>query len=260
MSSLSDKWVEQAKRLATGQKRKIECCSDSPSAYISNNKKGVGYYCFRCGTKDFKPHGRRSIEEVLAARKELDNVKAMREIPSRCLTLYNPQTPEAAQLWVLQSGLSPEEASDVYGLMYDPKTQRVNIPFEGGFLARSINGDRPKYIKAGADTQFYALTSRSENLVIVCEDIMSAIKLYKAGYNAIAILGTAITNSVALRLSKFQDIICWTDGDAAGDAAWVKLRKKMSLYSVRIKRVRTGRDPKRVSTEEIKKLIGEQIW
>ena len=48
------------------------------------------------------------------------------------------------------------------------------------------------------------------------------------------------------------------DGTTAGDAAWLKLRKRMALYDTSLSRIRTDDDPKNISITEIKRLIGEQ--
>jgi len=250
-------WESQAKALATGQKKKIPCCSTAPSAYISNTRDGLGFFCFRCETKHFKPHGRRSAQEILEARNAEAEIKSLREIPKRCIPLYHEDVPREAVLWVLTSGLTPEEATSKYGMMYDPKTRRVCIQITGGFLARAVFGERPKYIKAGLDTTTYPLYRPGDSLVVVCEDIMSAIKVYKAGYSSVSILGTAVTPLIASELSAFNKIICWTDGDPAGDKAWVKLRRRMALYPVKLFRVRTDKDPKEIHAETIRQTIGE---
>lgn len=259
MTSVSDEWEKQALALPTGQKTKIQCCGNSPSAMISNNRWGINYFCFRCETKKSKAHGRRSIAEILEARKAVQELREMRSIPKRCIPLYHPDVPSEAHVWVLKSGLSPEEATDTYGFLYDPKTRRVSLPFVGGFLSRAVFNERPKYVKSGADTEMYSICKLDERLVIVTEDMMSAIKVHKAGYNVTAILGTAVTPTIASALAKFDTVVCWTDGDEAGDAAWVKLRKRMALYPVNLVRVRTDDDPKEFTAAQIRALIGEKL-
>ena len=226
---------------------------------ISNNRWGINYFCFRCETKKSKPHGQRSVKQILEARKATEELRELRSIPKRCIPLYHPDTPPEAHVWVLRAGLSPEEATDTYGFMYDPNTRRVSLPFVGGFLSRAVFNERPKYVKSGANTEIYSLCEHGGRLVVVTEDMLSAIKVHKAGYNAIAILGTAVTPVIASTLAKFPTVLCWTDGDKAGDVAWVKLRKKMGLYPVELGRIRTKEDPKEFTSAQIRALIGEKI-
>lgn len=260
MTLLSDNWEAAARALPTGQKTKIECCGNSPSAMISNTRKGIGYFCFRCETKAFKPHGKRSIAEIREAREAVAQLKQLRTIPNRCVPLYDPTVPSVARVWVLRAALTPETASDEYGMRYDPQTRRVSIPIKGGFLSRAVfKEDKPKYVKSGADTEYYPLYHDRERPVVICEDIMSAIKVHKTGFNSIAILGTAFTPTVASEVSQFPTAVCWTDGDKAGDKAWVAVRKRMALHPTKVVRVRTDNDPKNIHAAEIRRLIGEQI-
>jgi len=250
-------WQVLAKSLPIGQKRKIPCCGADATSYVSQDHKGIRMGpCFRCGDKRYIPHGPRSVAEVLAARKALEETVELRSIPKRCIKLSDPETPSQAVLWVLQSGLSPETAEDTYGIRYDPKTRRVCIPIPDGFLARAVHGERPKYIKAGASrTEMYKLITEEGKPVVLVEDILSAIAVNRAGYNSIAALGTAITPTIAADLGTHPV----TDADKAGDQAWVKLRRRMGLYPCELHRVRTELDPKNIHTAGIAKIIKEQI-
>jgi DNA primase len=180
---------------------------------------------------------------------------SLRAIPASAISLSAPETPSEAILWVLEAGLTPERAETIYGMKYDPVMRRVCIPIEGGFLARAVFNERPKYIKCGASkTEMYKLINTDGPIVMV-EDILSAIAVNRAGFNSVSILGTAITVSVAAELGKHPFVISWTDGDKAGDMAWVNLRKKMGLYDTKLKRIRTDKDPKNFTQQEIKDLI-----
>ena len=72
-------WKDMAKALDCNSKRKIMCCGSSPSALISNNRFGIRFHCFRCTDfNTFIPHGKRSVSEILAARKATHSLKALR--------------------------------------------------------------------------------------------------------------------------------------------------------------------------------------
>jgi len=253
-------WQTLAKSLPIGQKRKIQCCGKDATAYVSQNKYGIRMGpCFRCGREEFIPHGPRSVKEILAARKALEDTVQLRSIPKRAKLLSDTETPPEAIIWVLKAGLSPELAEGVYGMRYDPVTRRVCIPIEGGFLARAIFNERPKYVKAGATkTETYSLIE-GDGPVVMTEDILSAIAVNRAGYSSISVLGTAITPTIAAELGKHRVVIGWTDGDPAGDKAWVKLRKRMGLYPTELKRIRTDKDPKNIHRADIVQLIEEVL-
>ena len=252
-------WQTMAKALPYGQSRKVQHCGSSPAARINHSNAGINLHCFRCGEQEFIPHGPRSAAEILAARQATQELKEARSIPSRCLGLTEEGVPSEALLWVLRAGLTPERATDEYGFKYDPKTRRVCVPLVGGFLARAVFKDSPKYIRAGAmDQTVYELAVGAGTTGIVVEDILSAIKVANAGFSSLAILGTSISAEVSVALGRYKHLVCWTDADKAGDAAWLKLRKRMSLYDIKLSRIRTAADPKNINTTEIKRLIGEK--
>lgn len=190
-------------------------------------------------------------------RKASEEIKESREIPQRCLLLSDPETPPEAVLWVLRTGLSPEEAQSRYGMRYDPKTQRVCVPIKDGFIARAVFRERPKYLRCGAGDTDYYLLHVTEDVVVLTEDILSAIKVRSTGYSAVAALGTSVSDRLAQVLSKYPRVICWTDADKAGDKAWVAVRSKMAVYSSGLSRIRTEQDPKSVDKSEIIRLIKE---
>jgi len=247
-------WKDMAKALDCGTKRKIMCCGSSPSALISNNRFGIRFHCFRCTDfNTFIPHGKRSVAEILAARKASNELKTSLAKPQRAIPLTDPSVPTEAHAWVLQAGLLPEDASSTYGMSYDPYTRRVLIPLENGFLARAVFNERPKYIKS-SKASVYELPV-NDSTVVVTEDILSAIKVNSLGYSTLAILGTAVSPVIASRIARYKNIIIWTDSDKAGDAAYVKLRKKLSLYPVNIRRIVTDDDPKLIHKKTIRKLM-----
>ena len=252
-------WQAMAKTLAYGASRKIQHCGSSPAARINHSNAGISLYCFRCGEQEFIPHGPRSAAEILAAREATKELTEARSIPKRCVGLTDTNVPSEALLWTLKTGLTPEEATDAYGFKYDPKTRRVCIPLDGGFIARAVYAEQPKYIRSGSmDQEVWEQRVGESTTCVVTEDILSAIKVARSGFSSIAILGTNVSPTAAARIGLYKRITCWTDGDKAGDAAYLKLRQRLALHDVTLNRIRTDADPKNLSINEIKRLIGEQ--
>ena len=110
-------WKDHAKRLAFDQRRKVIHCSTEPSAYISNSTAGLSLYCFRCGEREFVPHGKLSAHDILEMRNR-DEEEARQPYPT-CTELYADGVPSSAHLWVLQAGLTPERATDEYGFGWE---------------------------------------------------------------------------------------------------------------------------------------------
>lgn len=168
------------------------------------------------------------------------------------------QASDDAITWVLQAGITPERASGVYEFLYDEVVRRVIIPIlhnfkpTGEWTARSVHG-RPKYIGSpgAAQRMWYARGDKRENRgVVVVEDVLSAIRVYEAGYNAVAVLGTTIPDALG-PLCSGRDVVSWFDGDKAGQAAHRRLRKRLSPFDCNVTRISTICDPKRYSRELI---------
>ena len=172
--------------------------------------------------------------------------------------------PAEALQWVLLGGLTPEEAQDTYGMRWHEDVRRVLIPIYKhntlqGILGRAVYGERPKYRMLGgpADT-IYRLPHRADQATVVVEDILSAIAVWRAGANAVAVLGTAITPQQAAEIAAgATDVIGWFDADKAGDAAWSKLRGRLALHPVKLKRIRTSDDPKRLHRADLRRLLAQ---
>jgi DNA primase len=197
----------------------------------------------------------RQAEEHLAARKTVT-------MPADAVPLT--EGPREALVWVLKGGLTPEQAQNDYGMRWHEATRRVLIPVHHGIdligiLGRAVFGERPKYRMLGgpADT-IYRLPHRANKATVVVEDILSAIAVWRAGYNALAVLGTSITPVQAAEIAAAGSrVIGWFDGDNAGDAAWSKLRGRMALHPVRLTRIRTSDDPKRLHRAHLLRLLAQ---
>lgn len=147
-------------------------------------------------------------------------------------------------------------------MRWHEKTRRVLIPIHQsdrlvGLLGRAVFGERPKYRMLGgpADTLFHA-PHRPGEAVVVVEDILSAIAVWRAGANATAVLGTSVTPVQAAQIAeRGSHIIGWFDGDAAGDRAWQRLRTKMALHPVTLSRIRTEQDPKELHRRDLRSRL-----
>ena len=139
--------------------------------------------------------------------------------------------------------------------IYDRFVNRVMFPIidlRGNVIAfggRIMTDEKPKYLNT-SDTPVF---KKSENLfslnnakssgtrtLILCEGYMDVIALNQAGFtNAVATLGTALTNEQAVLMKRYADevIICY-DADGAGQKATAR-----AIDILRILTVPSGKDP-----------------
>ena len=125
------------------------------------------------------------------------------------------------------------------GRTYDVYRNRLIYPIQGvngqvlGFGGRVLDDSKPKYINTG-DTPVYNKRNNLYGLymqkgakltdLIMVEGYMDVIGLYKAGVtNAVASLGTALTEQQARLLKRYVDTVYIAyDGDAAGQNATIR--------------------------------------
>jgi len=146
---------------------------------------------------------------------------------------------------------------------------RVILPvYEGIDLvyiqARAVHTWRkPKYLNqcgAGKEGIMWkgvhsdTVKSTLQSTVYITEDILSALRLYLCGYNAVSSLGTTLSDGQVGYLSRFKRFIFWYDGDTAGYTGSAKGMKKLGLLG-KATRIITERDPKLYSNREIGSII-----
>ena len=251
---------DNARSLTFGQKRKVPHCGPDPSAYISNRPVGLSLHCFRCGANEFVPHGRLSASDILAMRQR-DEEEAGADYPD-VTSLDASDVPTPAHLWVLRAGITPERASEQYGFGWSDRSSRVIVPIlhdgqpTGLWTGRAIDGRKPKYLmpRGSMGACWYRLQLGRTTPVVVVEDVLSAIRVHEAGYNSLAVLGTTVGPTQATLLADFP-VIGWFDGDKAGRAGYVKLRKALGPFGIVPARVQTERDPKTYSRKAITQYI-----
>ncbi|MBD9049613.1 MAG: DNA primase [Ruminococcus sp.] len=146
--------------------------------------------------------------------------------------------------------------------IHDRFVNRVMFPIidlRGNVIAfggRIMTDEKPKYLNT-SDTPVF---KKSENLfslnnakssdtrtLILCEGYMDVIALNQAGFtNAVATLGTALTNEQAVLMKRYADevIICY-DADGAGQKATaraIQILRNAGL-PIKILTVPSGKDP-----------------
>jgi DNA primase len=170
------------------------------------------------------------------------------------------QAPDAAVVWLLQGGLSPEQA-DAWGIRWHEKLQRLLLPVHNvdrvysGLLARGVYNEKPKYTMLQGSPGYYFTEDLPGKLVLV-EDILSSIAVHRAGYCGAALIGTTATvETLHALVTGHKEVVVWTDPDVAGRKAVNALLRKLSLLGVETTVAKSDVDPKYLSVQEIKRTV-----
>ena len=264
-----DEWLPTAKALPCGGKVKMQCCGSTPSMLVSHRENGYSCYCFRCeepSSHDFVSHGTRSIGEIQRHKRELQEAKGK---PPH-LPFDAVWTIPVAYAWFLKFGISLVEATS-RGFMWSEFFNRVVVPIynrdavtlDAVHLRAVRPDDKPKWLNMGRpspDAMYWARNSLDRNdILVVVEDLISAIKVSLAGYSAVAILGSDITDTQVQRIIAASDtIVVWFDNDPAGHKGAKHAMKQLFMQGCRLVcQVKSEADPKTYNREQIIALMKE---
>lgn len=252
-------WTQVAGALAFGQSRKIPHCGPDASASVSNHPRGMTLYCFRCGEKDFRAHEKASLDYLLNAM-AAEEAQAASQYPT--ITPLTGGVPSEARLWGLRCGLSPE-VLESHGFGWNSRMSRVVYPHlalgepDGRWGARAVfKGQVPKYIAARGESLPWSI-GESDRVVVV-EDVLSAIKVHRAGYAAVAATGTSIDPmKFVSTFPSVRRVDIWLDPDTPGRNAAGKLRKSLAAFGIETRTIQSGKDPKYYTRAEIRNAVDE---
>lgn len=138
---------------------------------------------------------------------------------------------EAQKLWWYS-----HEMEDIDSIQYGVRSFSNRLYIYGSeslYIARSFKSGAPKYIRSqGKDSYGYVGFVNGNGPVYIVEDVLSCYKLHKAGWNAIALLGTKMSSEARREVAAMQregtEVVLWLDQDMAGRRGSQKLYKELS--------------------------------
>lgn len=258
-------WLEQAKTLEVGRSMRVDHdCGGGRTLKVDHKEHGWGAWCWRCNDDGWVAHPEESLAQRLA---RLTAVKRVEDEACRSVTLPTPMETNAslwpleARLWLYKIGMSNEDIRQT-GYYYCTRLERVVLPVRHKgevvyWQARNINGKdgRPKYLNPLVDkSSLFARYGKGTEIVLT-EDILSA---WKVGCvtSAWSILGTSLSQSQVLALLKDgRPVTIWLDPDGPGRRAAAKIFKQLTAYGVDARVIRSDRDPKLLTRDEIRHAL-----
>jgi hypothetical protein len=271
-------WVEIARSMPIGSSRKIKHCGTDASMRLYHTPKGVSAHCFRCGHHPFVRNQGFNLKDLAKRRDELCRINTVATTTTE-LALPSDVTyciPDHARVWFLKGGVNTDMAA-FYRMGFSPTLNRVVLPvYEGtrlnAYICRALNGEKPKYIafymngvsnavfKTDTSTmlpaEFLGDTAGLPDYCIT-EDILSAVRCGRI-VRSRALLGTAIRNAGDLGIPQGSTVAVWTDPDKAGYVALVKQARRLDLEGIKVRLIRSERDPKYYSNQEIKEYLTDR--
>jgi DNA primase len=167
--------------------------------------------------------------------------------------------PAAARLWLYRAGLGAPEIGRL-GAYYHPDTDRVVLPvLEAGevvfWQARAYDDRQPKYLSPPVDRSTLLPRYGSGSTITLTEDLLSAFKIGLVS-EAWCLMGTfANSRLIAELLQRQAPVRIWLDPDTPGQRAAAKVFKQLKAYGIEARVIRSERDPKLHTFDQIKEYL-----
>ena len=230
--------------------------------------------CPSCGSKDNLAeyddgsawcwgchHYRRpQLSSYINVRSKKPAIKEKVSLPEDAVDLI----PKKALDWISKYHLTNEEFSKVKPL-YSYERDLFIFPvydFDGTLLMWQgryfgNNPKHPKYLTRGAKDVLHIVGDQTGDAVVLTEDLISAIKVGTV-INAMPLWGSSMPLGTLRKLSdRFKCLVLWLDMDKAKES--LVFRSKFQPWFEQVFSLVTPKDPKEYLTDEIRRLLNEEI-
>lgn len=268
-------WLTLAKSLPVGGRRRVACCRREKTALVSRSTDGFRHHCFSrsCDQQLFVQDRGRTLSQILSARETVKRVADENWTLPSDMSLDIKRFPLEAKVWIYKASITEAQRRQ-FMIGWSDRLQRVVLPLEPleymedgtpwteHWTARAVmQGQKPKYMPRPVVPWYsgnWHGSPLSPSPVVVCEDILSAIRL-SPFLPSFALHGTMLPRNPSLFTSTPQETLLWLDGDRAGKNALPDLRRKFSLLGKDVRVVSQPGDPKDYSRDEIAEIL-EEAW
>lgn len=263
MSIHHSEFLEQAKKVPVGQKRRVYHGAEPTRAMdVFNNDDSWSCYCHRCHEAGYVR--KQYVEEVTEVQPQFRKYLST----SDCISLselYKLDKHKYNRLVLLlhDKGMSSVTIESLKP-MYNTKDDRLVFKFKGIHIGRDCTGLSPmKWFKYHLDNPSGYVYLQGKNSfcnkepVILTEDLFSAQKIrYYTGCSTMPLFGTSLKDDALVHLSDKFPVLC-LDGDLGGWKATADITNKLNLYSIAhsILKVPDDNDPKDLKPSELIQLV-----
>jgi len=255
-------WLQHAQALHEGGSKKIgHDCGSGDCLQLNHKRDGWSAYCHRCGYKYWVPRPAESIAEKLARIKRIQVTEraAILKPDLPMPAVHEPQLwPLDARVWLYKAAINNSDIESI-GIYWNSRMQRVVIPVRDElgnaiyWQARTLDKTNPrKYLNPAVDKSRLVARFGSGPAVVLTEDILSAYRVSRAGFEGLCLLGTKLNDHIAasLVLSR-RPVAVWLDPDKAGQDSGPVITKRLRAYGLQAFNVVSEKDPKLLNREAI---------
>lgn len=206
-------------------------------------------HCWSCGYHEFP----RISQRFIPKEKLDDNEKAV--LPHD----FTREVPAEGWKWLLQYGLPYSYWKKYTG--YSPSHNRLILTFGEPVkfsIGRSLEKDKRKWRFWGEGHKYVELIGKKDDRpydpIVLVEDLISAHKVGQV-YPTLCLFGTHVHDlALTLLIKENRPVILWLDDDQYSLLP-KKVHKLSTFLKHPVKYIRTPKDPKEYSIQEIKELL-----
>jgi hypothetical protein len=179
--------------------------------------------------------------------------------------------PEFVLAWLWGYEIDPNDIID-HGMGYSERYDRLIIPvyhtglygnvpakfhmiaWSGRYFGKDKTLGKWHTVREyGRKYIYFSLAVPNQPILVVVEDIISAIKMFNAGYNAVAVMTTYVPNELYLGLKPY-DVKVWLDPDALVKS--LKVTQRFNAVGVKARHIAyPDGDPKDCPLADVQGLI-----
>lgn len=230
-------------------------------------KKFYGWfiYCHRCSKHRQVRTGNLPLSTIRALLKKRNEPGDETSHVLEKVTLphdFTTQIPESGLRWLRSYRVTDEEVK-LHRFGYSETYDRLILPVFGEdeviyWQGRRLGDDlaQPKYLNfSQARTQVYFVVNKESNTTIIVEDILSALAVARAGFNAVALLGSNVNDSILASIpSMTKRVKFWLDPDMRKKS--VKFSKRLRSKGIKSSSILLPvKDPKEYLPDEIIRIV-----
>lgn len=262
----TSEWLDDAKRVPVGQKRRVYHGAESTAALdVYNNLDSWSAYCHRCKQAGYMR------KELVAKASVVPPIKRKylprNLVPLDRLHRTDELTWRSIALLLFKKGMSVALVSK-YNPMYSATDCRVVFRFNGVDVGRDVTEQSASkwFVYANDEPQQYVylqddIHAERTKYVVLVEDLFSAIKVNTyTKIDTIWMMGTNFKDSI-LECIMDSHVLVFTDGDKAGTDCASTVKRSCELFNIPcdVIKTKTGYDPKDYKGHEIKEVLKDFI-
>ncbi len=208
-------------------------------------------HCFACGFHVHLPGSKKLQQRIEGSSIQPTEISYPADVTQ--------EISEKAISWIRQYGITTYELSR-HGCLWSEYWQRLIFPIKRngtliGWVGRAF-GTGPKWYIKGKIKEGLSYYGKPDTKIILCEDIVSAIKLSRHGYTA-PLFGAFVSRKTLLELKSngITTVILWLDPDKQREM--LEFGTTASALGLESFPIFSEKDPKEHDDDFLKKVINE---